>query len=214
MTAIFSRTGLLGLLLLMACGEREPVVVKPPEDAAIVIEPFLEKLRKGDKAGAATHVSAAATDELDKQFAADSKALAATTKLTPRFFGKSRNRIYHIAGTVTSPDDHDTTIVYAAKKDGKWTSATVRVYRYRDEPYKVEYWRISNVPPAPPLPSGIDEKKVKIKQQMLFITLAVLSVFGIAGLALLFWIIRRKPHLVVNAAPGEERPLASTVRNK
>jgi hypothetical protein len=49
---------------------------------------------------------------------------------------------------------------------------------------------------------------------MLFITLAVLSVFGIAGLALLFWIIRRKPHLVVNAAPGEERPLASTVRNK
>jgi hypothetical protein len=214
MTAIFSRAGYLGLLLLlMACGEREPAVITPPKDAAAVIEPFLEKLRKGDKAGAATHVSTAATDELDKQFAADSKALAAAGKLTARFVTETR-KAKGPMGEEISSDGDEVTLVYAARKDSKWTTATVRVYRYRDEPYKVEYWRVNNAVPAPQLPSGIDAEVVKTQQQMMFITFAALSVFGIAGLALLFWIIRRKPHLVVNEAPSEERQAASTVRDE
>lgn len=207
MTAIFSRAGLLGLLLLlMACGEREPAVITPPEDAAAVIEPFLAALRKGDKAGAATHVAPTATDELEAKFAADHKLLAAAPKLTPRFNDP--------AGDYSLRPGQTLGLVYAVKKDGKWTTAYLRAHKGETGPYRIEYWSISSKVPTPTMNSEIDPKLVKTQQQMMFITFGALSVFGIAGLALLFWIIRRRPHLVVNEVPTEERQAASTVRDE
>jgi hypothetical protein len=208
MTANFSRNGLLAMLLLLlaACGGREPGMITPTKDAAAAIEPFLDALRNGDKAAAAKLITPAATDELDAKFADDSKKLSAVDRPTPRL---------EIPNTPSSFDGSSkVTLVYAAKKDGKWTSATVRVYRGVEGPYRVEYWRVANVEPSAAIHSGMDPKAVRTQQQMTFWVLAALSLFGVLGIILLIWIVRRKPHLVVNETQGEERAAASTVREE
>jgi hypothetical protein len=207
MIGIFSRAGCVGLLLLlMACGEREPAVIVPPQEAAAVIEPFLQAVRKGDKAAASLHVAPTATDELQAKFAADHKLLAAAPKLTPRFIDP--------AGDYSLRSGQTLGLVYATKKDGKWTTAYLRAHKGETGPYRIEYWSMSNKVPTPTMNSEIDPKRVKTQQQIIFIIFGALSVFGIAGLALLLWIIRRKPHLVVNDVPTEERQAASTVRDE
>jgi predicted small lipoprotein YifL len=212
MKGIFSIGAIWAILVLLAgCGEREPALITPPKDAAAVVEPFLKELREGDKAGATAYVSTAAGDELEAQFARDHKKLAAAPKLTPRFLTDSHGRFApkHMA---RSADGKEVTLVYAAKKDGKWTSATVRVYRYRDEPYKVEYWRVTNAAPAPALNSNIDPKIMKMQQQMMYWLSGGIVLFGLIGLALIIWLIRRKPYLIVAADPeAETRRSAATV---
>jgi hypothetical protein len=206
MTGIFSRGALLMLFALLAgCSEREPAIITPPKDVAAVVEPFLEKLRVGDKASAAKQVSSAATDELDRQFAADHKKLAATTKLTPRFITRKTTPSYG-AGD-------EATLVYAARNKGKWTSATVRVYRYRDEPYKVEYWRVTNAAPTPALSSDMDPEKLKQSQQMMMWIFGALGIAALFGLILLIWLLKRKPHILVPEDVPETRASASTVQD-
>jgi hypothetical protein len=207
MTVLFSRMGLLGLLLLLAgCGEREPAVITPPKDAAAVIEPFLKELAAGNREKAAAFVSTAATDELATQFAADHKKLAAAPKLTPRFVNQE--------ATPSFGSGNEVNLVYAAKSKGKWTSATVRVYSYRDEPYKVEYWRVTDKAPVPPFNSNADPEKLKQSQDMMRWIFGGLAVFGLLGLALLIWLVKRKPHLVAPDAPVEVRRSAATVRDE
>jgi hypothetical protein len=214
MRGIFSITGILVLLALLAgCGDREPDVITPPKEAAAVIEPFLKELREGDKAGAAAFVSTAATDELEAQFAGDHKKLAAATMLTPRFITKDGARLGSPIEARSAEGD-EVTLVYAGLKDGKWTSATVRIYRYRDEPYKVEYWRVNNAEPAPALDSNIDPKAMKMQQRITFWMFVGLGLLGVIGLAMLVWFVRRKPHLVAPDPVEETRRSAATVGDK
>jgi hypothetical protein len=218
MSALFSSKGipaLIGaaLLLLAGCGEREPAVIAPPKDAAAVIEPFLKELAAGNKDKAAAFVSTAATDELTAQFAKDHKKLAAVAKLTPRFVvqpGADLSRL----GTDFDVDGTETTLVYAAKTKDKWITATVRVYQYRDEPFKVEYWRVTNEAPQPALPADLDSPEVKrtaIIMGWMMGGFALLGLFAIAGLV---WMVRRKPHLLVPEEPSETRQPASTLREE
>jgi hypothetical protein len=218
MSALFSSkriSALLGaaLLLLAGCGEREPAVITPPKDAAAVIEPFLKELAAGNKDKAAAFVSTAATDELTVQFAADHKRLAVASKLTPRFVvqpGADLSRL----GKDFDVDGTETTLVYAAKTKDKWTTAHVRVYRYRDDPYKVEYWRITNQAPQPAIPADLDSPEVKrtaIMMGWMMGGFALLGLFGIAGLV---WMVRRKPHLLVPEEVAEQRAPASTLREE
>jgi hypothetical protein len=213
MTAIFSRAGLLGLLLLLAgCGEREPAVITPPKEAAAVIEPFLKELRAGNREKAKSFVSTAAYDELEAQFSADQKRLASAPVLTPRFTSETR-RNFEAMGETLEPDGHEITMVYAAKQKDKWTSATVRMYRYRDEPYKVEYWRVTDKAPTPVLNSGVAEKMQETQNNMRWM-FGGMAVFGLLGLALLIWLVKRKPHLIAPDAPAEVRRSAATVRDE
>jgi hypothetical protein len=207
MIAIFSRSVFLGLLLsLSGCGEREPTVIDPPREAAAVIEPFLKELAAGNREKAAAYVSTAATDELATQFVPDHKKLAAAPKLTPRFVNQD--------ATPSFGSGDEVNLVYAAKSKGKWTSATVRVYRYRDEPYKVEYWRVTDKAPVPPLNSNLDPEKLKQSQDMMRWIFGALAIFGLLGLALLIWLIKRRPQLVSPDAPAETRRSAATVRDE
>lgn len=192
-------------LTLAGCN-REPAVITPPKDAAAVIEPFLKEMAAGQRARAAALVSPAAQDELTSQFAADHKKLAAAPKLTPRYVDQVNVTNYGSADKIV--------LVYAAKKDDKWTTATLRLFRVEDQPYKVEYWRITNDAPQPTMVANTDPKFVKMQQQLYLWMAGGLVVFGLAGLALLIWIIRRRPHLVVNEAPNEDRQAASTVRDE
>lgn len=218
MSAYFSSTGILALLgaallLLGGCGEREPAVITPPKDAATVIEPFLKELAAGRQDKAAAFVSTTATDELAKQFVADHKKLAAAAKLTPRFVvqpGADLSRL----GKNLDVGGSEATLVYAAKTKDKWTTATVRVYRYRNEPFKVEYWRITNEAPQPALPADLDSPEVKraaIIMSWMMGGFALLGLFGIVGL---IWMVRRKPHLLVPEEAAEQRVPASTLRDE
>ena len=198
-------------LLLSGCGAREPKVVTPPKEAAVVIEPFLKELAAGNKDKAAAFVSTAATDELASQFAEDHKRLAAAGKLTPRFITQSGNDPRQLEQN-SGADGSEVTLVYAAKSGDKWTSATVRVYKYRDEPYKVEYWRVANEAPKKPLSSNVDARELQRAEAITNATIVGMSLLGLFGIALLVWMIRRKPHLLVPETARETRRSASTVR--
>ena len=200
----FSAALLAATLLLGGCGAREPKVISPPKDAAAVIEPFLRELAAGNKDKAAAFVSSAATDELTKQFAEDHKRLAAADKLTPRFVTKAGNDLRQLNEN-SGADGSEVTIVYAAKSGDKWTSATVRAYKYRDEPYKVEYWRVANEAPKRPLPSNFDSKQLQRSQAITNATIIGMSLLGLIGIALLIWMVRRKPHLLVPETASETR---------
>lgn len=193
--------------MLCGCTDREPKTVVPPKDAAAVIEPFLKELAAGNKDKAGAYVSPAATDELAEQFAADHKKLAAGGKLTPRFSSRVGdnpfvNRELAEIGDVV-------TVVYAARSNGKWTSATVRVSRKGKQGFKVEYWRVSNDAPKS---SNIDQKQLE-KTEAIGNAMAVgFSILGILGIALLIWLVRRRPQLLVPEEIVETRRSASTVR--
>jgi predicted small lipoprotein YifL len=206
MKAIFSKGVLLALLMLITgCGEREPAVITPSKEAAAVIEPFLQKLRAGDQKAAAAYVTSGASDELEAQFASDSKKLAATVKLTPRFTSLPTPK------PTMQDTDNKTELVYAAKKGEQWTSANIRIAKQADNRYKIEYWRITNKEPVPPFMTGAEAKAIKQQQQIMTWVFVAMGGLGIAGLALLIWFVRRKPHLIAPEIAGDDRKRAATV---
>ena len=218
MSALFSSKAISAVLLavtllLGGCGAREPKLITPPKDAAAVIEPFLRELAAGNKEKAAAFVSTAATDELATHFAEDHKRLAAAGKLTPRFVrrvGANPNNLADNSGA----DGDEVTLVYAAKSKEKWTTATVRVYRYREDAFKVEYWRISNDAPRQAFSSGVDTPVAKRNEAMMNWVMGGMALLALFGIAALIWVIRRKPHLVVPAEPVERRQSATTLREE
>jgi predicted small lipoprotein YifL len=191
------------LLLLSACGDREPAVIIPPKEPAAVVEAFLEKLRAGDKEAAAVYLHEGAVDELDQQFGADQKKLAAVAKLTPRFSDD-------MGAVVVKPRDK-TTLVYAIKKDGRWTTANVRASKNADGKFRVEYWRITNKAPTAPTNPDLNPEMVKETQTVLIVTFGVLGVLGLLSIGFIFWLLRRRPHLIVPEETVDTRNTASTI---
>jgi hypothetical protein len=190
------------LFLLSGCGEREPAVIDAPNDVAKVVAPFLKEMRAGNKDKAMQYVSPAARDEFALQYDADQKKLAAAPELTARF----------ITPQGFKGDGTETNIVYAARKDGKWTSATVRLYRYRDEPYEIEYWRVTNQAPSPVLQSSTEEKMMKEMAPAMLWSLVGIGLLGVIGIALLLWLVKRRPKIISPDIPEERRAAAVTVR--
>jgi hypothetical protein len=198
------------LVLLSSCGEREPAVIDTPKDVAKVVAPFLKELRAGNKDKAMQYVSPAARDEFALQYEADQKKLAAAPELTPRFLLPQPKLKPDILGAES--DGTETSIVYAARKDGKWTSATVRLYRYRDEPYEIEYWRIANQAPSPIWQSSTEEKMMKEMAPAMLWSMAGMGLLGVIGIALLLWLVKRRPKIISPDIPAERRTAAVTVR--
>jgi hypothetical protein len=192
---------------LAGCAAPEPAVIDPPQEMAEAVEPFLAALRAGDREEAELLISDTATDELATQFAADHKLLAAAPMLTPRFLLPQQD-------LGLDQDNTETTLVYAARKDGKWTSATIRLNQFDDEPAVVEYWRITNTAPQPVLFSTNEQKAFR---QVLPGVLAALIGTGFLGLLLvigLIWIVRRKPHLVNPEIETDMRDAAVSTREE
>jgi hypothetical protein len=201
------------LLALTGCAEREPETIQPPKDVAAVIEPFLQDLAAGNKEKAALKVSPAARDELDAQFTADHKRLEKAGKLTPRFILKRGNSPERLRRNKNA-DGSEVTVVYAMKNKDKWTSATVRVYQYRDDPYEVEYWQITNKAPTKPA-FNAPETKAQTRAETIKNTIIVgLALLGVIGILLLVWLSQRKPHLLSPEKPVETRRAATTVREE
>lgn len=195
------RLPLVLLFLLAACSWNEPAVVDVPKEIDVASGAFVAAVQKGDQQAAAKHVAPTAQDELAAQFAADSKALTAAPKLTPRF-------ITYKPASMRGPEDSEVTIIYAARTNSEWATMEVRLFRLGDEPYEVDYWKISHDAPAaknytPDLRPLFD----------IFAAIAgVIVVLGIALIGTILWIVRRKPHIVSPPVESERRAAAITTR--
>ena len=195
------RLPFLFLFLLAACSWNEPEVVELPRDIGPTSDAFVAALQKGDKAAAARHVAPTARDELEARFSKESKELQAAPKLIPRFV------TYKPEGMM-GPEDSEVTIIYAAKAEGKWTSAEVRLFRLGDEPYEVDYWKISNETPV--------AKSYAADLRPMYGVFAALAgaiiVIGLLAIGIILWIVRRKPHVVAPEPVAERRVAAVTTR--
>jgi hypothetical protein len=195
---------------LSGCTGGEPAVVEVPDEISKVTEPFLKAMKAGDREQALKHVSSAAQDEFTNQFAADHKKLASAPNVTPRFV-----RMPPSFGGFES-DSKEANIVYAVKKGEKWTTASIRLYRYRDEPYVIEYWRVNNKAPEPVIRTSTEEQaQEKVQKEMMPAMIGsgiILAILGIIGIALLVWLVKRKPHVVSPEVQEQNRRHAVTVR--
>lgn len=197
------RLPLLFLFLLAACSWNEPDVVELPTDIGPTSDAFVATLQSGDKMGAASHVAPTARDELDAYFSKNSNSLKPKPKLTPRFITYKPE---HMMG----PEDSEVTIIYAAKDGGKWTTAEVRLFRLNDEPYEVDYWKISNDTPVAKTYSPDLKPMVGV-----FAGLAgAIVVLGLLTIGIVLWIVRRKPHVVAPEPVAERRVAAVTTREE
>ena len=195
------RLPLLLLFVLAACSWNEPAVVELPSEVGTKSDEFVLALQKGDKAAAARHVAPSARDELEEQFSIDSKELKAAPQLLPRF-------ITFKPQGMMGPEDSEVTVIYAAKDDGEWTTAEVRLFRLGDEPYEVDYWKISNQTPV------AKAYAPKLKPMLgVFAGLAgAIVVLGLLAIGIVLWIVRRKPHVVAPEPAVERRVAAVTTR--
>ncbi|HMS20769.1 hypothetical protein [uncultured Sphingorhabdus sp.] len=195
------RMPLLFLFLLAACSWNEPAIIELPRDIGPTSDAFVVALQKGDKAAAARHVAPTARDELEARFSKEYKELQATPKLKPRFIS------YKPEGML-GPEDSEVTIIYAAKAEGTWTTAEVRMFRLRDEPYEVDYWKISNETPV--------AKSYTPDLRPMYGVFAALAgaivVIGLLAIGTILWIVRRKPHVVAPEPAVERRVAAVTTR--
>ena len=195
------RLPLLFLFLLAACSWNEPATVELPRDIGATSDAFVAALQKGEKAAAARHVAPTALDELEARFSKESKELQAAPKLTPRFIS------YKPEG-MQGPEDSEVTVTYAAKDNGKWTTAEVRLFRLRNEPYEVDYWKISNEMPV--------AKSYTPDLRPMYGVFAALAgaifVIGLLAIGIILWIVRRKPHVVAPEPVAERRVAAVTTR--
>ncbi len=192
------------LMLVSACGSREPEVIKVPREISSVVTPFLKEMRAGNKAKAEELISETALDEFAKQYVSDQKKLAASPELKPRFISPEKPSEDFVG--------IEKSVVYAAQKNGKWTTATIRLYSYDNSPYEVEYVRVTHDPPAPVMQSKAEEKIFKQMAPALLWSMLALGVFGAVGIVFLLWLVKRRPKIVSPDIEEETRNAAITVR--
>lgn len=195
------RLPVLLLFLLAACSLNEPAVVDVPRQIDAASSAFVAAIQKGDKQAAAKHVAPTAQDELASQFQSDFSSLKSAPKLTPRF-------ISYKPASMMGPEDSEVTVIYAARAQGEWTTAEVRLFRLGNEPYEVDYWKVSNETPV--------AKSYNPDLRPIYGVLAAVAgtiiVIGIATIGIIIWIVRRKTHIVVPEQSTERRNAAVTTR--
>lgn len=192
---------LLFAFLLAACEGREPSVTPVPADIGRVADAFLKEMQAGNLEAAKRHVAPTARDELQQRFYADHKLLKKAGRLTPRFYQPKPKGMM-------APQDSEATIVYAVRDNGKWTTAEIRVFRIDDEPYEVDYWKISNEVPQP---NGLGTEFSKIRDGI-YAMFGIMAFFAAVGLALIVWIVKRRPKLVSPDIIPDGRKAAITTR--
>ncbi len=195
------RLPILFLFLLAGCSWTEPGVIDLPDEIGKRSSAFVSALQKGDRAAAERAVAPTAADELEAMFAEQHKQLKQKPKLTPRF-------ITYKPREMMGPADSEVTVIYAAKDGDQWTTAEVRLFRLNDEPYEVDYWKISNDAPV----AKAYAPDLKPLYGVFIWLAAAIFVIGIVTIAVVLWIVKRKPHVVSPEPVIERRPAAVATR--
>jgi hypothetical protein len=200
--AFWVRLPLLLLFLLAGCSWNEPAMIDLPDEIEAVSSPFVIAMQKGSREAAAKHVSPNAQDELAAHFGTEQGYLKKYPQLTPRFITYKPERMM-------GPEDSEVTIVYAARKSGDWAMIEVRLFRLRDEPYEVDYWKIRNQAPV----AKSYGPNMRPAFRVFAAIAAVLVIGGALAIGIVIWLVRRKPHIIVPEAPTERRSAAITTRD-
>lgn len=195
------RMPVLLLFLLAACGWNEPDSIELPSEIEAVSSPFVAALQKGEQRVVERYVAPTARDELSASFQHDFNILKDDPALTPRF-------ISYKPKAMMGPEDSEVTIIYAVRDDGEWTTAEVRLFRLGDEPFEVDHWSIGNEAPVAKA-YGPDLRPMFGMFAALAGTIVIL---GVLAIAILLWIVRRKPHVVAPEPAVERRVAAITTR--
>lgn len=175
------------------------------EQAKQVAVQFLTAAREGRIDDAKRLVTATATDELQLQFKSDSQRLKAVPPPEFQFALPLKSKSF-------DPAEYEAQLVYASKQDGKWTTTTLRLYRYDNDPYRVEFWKVDDNEPNLFAMSD-DPVLKKMPTIMLWIFLGMAAV-GLILLFLILWLVRRKPRLVASENEVERRVAAITRREE
>ncbi len=175
------------------------------EQAKQVAVQFLTAAREGRMDDAKQLVTATATDELQAQFKPDSQRLKAAPPPEFQFALPLKTKSF-------DPAEYEMQLVYASKQNGEWTTTMLRLYRYDDDPYRVEFWKIDNSEPN--LFAMSDDpvfKQMPSIMRWIFLGMAAL---GLILLFLILWLVRRKPRLVAPENEVERRSAAITRREE
>lgn len=169
-----------------------------------VAETFLGSMKKANRVDARPLVAATARDEFDARFDKDSKRLTAGPK--PRFIFAAPLKSHSL-----DPIEYEATLLYAAKQDGDWTTVKLRLYRFDQDPYRVEYWKIENK--APDILALSDDPALRSFPSIMRWVGLGLALGGMLLIGVILWLVRRKPRLVAPENPVETRPVAITRRD-
>jgi hypothetical protein len=197
------------LMLICACKAPEPRKINVPDDVAEVIEPFLREMQAGNRAKAAAFVAYGALDEFNAQYSTDQKKLSVVPPLTARFI-----KIPHLGDPGYQYGLHEANVVYAVRKGEKWTTASIRLNRDDNSPYKIEYIRITHNMPSPALYNGTAQQTMKLRKDVFLWVMGAGALLGLIGLIFIFWLIKRRTHLIVPEIAPEYRAAAVTTREK
>lgn len=173
-------------------------------EAKEAAEAFLAAVQRSDKAEARSLVAATARDEFEARFERDSKRLKARPK--PRFVFAAPLKSHSF-----NPVEYEATMLYAAKKDGNWTTMTLRLYRFDRDPYRVEYWKIENK--APDILALSEDPALRAFPSIMRWIGLGLALGGMLLIGVIIWLARRKPHFVAPDNAVDARPVAVTRRD-
>lgn len=175
------------------------------EQAKQVAVQFLTAAREGRMDDANRLVTSTAADELQAQFKSDSQRLKAAPAPEFQFALPLKTKSF-------APEEYEAQLVYASKNNGKWTTTTLRLYRYDDDPYRVEFWKIDGREPN--LFAMSDDPVFKRMPTVMLSIFLGMAAVGLILLFLILWLVRRKPRLVAPENEVERRVAAITRREE
>lgn len=164
-------------------------------------EAFLMAMQKANRIGAIALVATNAQDEFTGSFGDDSKKLKSAPPL--RFVFAAPLKKHSI-----DPIGYEANLVYAVSDGGEWTTATLRLYRFDTDAYRVEYWRIDDSEPN--ILAMSDDPALQNLPAMIRWMGLGLALGGLLLIGVIVWLARRKPHLVAPDKAEEKRVAAVT----
>lgn len=167
-------------------------------------EAFLMAMQKANRISAIALVATNAQDEFTGSFGDDSKKLKSAPPL--RFVFAAPLKKHSI-----DPIGYEANLVYAVSDGGEWTTATLRLYRFDTDTYRVEYWRIDDSEPNI-LAMSDDPALQNLPAMMRWMALG-LAFGGLLLIGFIVWLARRRPHIVAPESIAEKRTAAVTRRD-
>lgn len=191
---------LLSVFGLSACN-RAPVNEVPlPEDVAAVATPFLTAVKRGDQAAAEKYVAKGFVDDSRIQFAEMSALLKKSPPLVLA--------IYQPMPELLGQNKNEANLTFATKDGTQWITSELRLYRSENGKFEIEYWDVNAADKPPELLAHAEQMRMFTGWFM-----GGMAVMALFGLALLIWVVKRRPHILVPNAAPESRRVAATVRD-
>lgn len=171
-----------------------------PSDVASITEPFIAAVKRGDTRNAEKRIAPSFVDDSRLQFDEMSALLKDAPPLVPALYVPKQQ--------IFGPNENEVSVSYIAQDGKQWFSAEIRMYRPENGEFEIEYWdvKIANEPP----PAIAHVKQMRTFTNWL---MGGIGASALIGLALLFWIVKRRTHIIAPNPVLETRRVAAIVRD-